>query len=135
MRGLRRQEMNPNKISFGDNVRVLETPETTRLGIARRVGNVYGETTPSVTNVEVIGEVTDDYALNVVFEELAKDLWLAPALLEFVDHAPGSEMWVQGSPTKSVRQADGSWLEMRVKPESPSWFRRLLNRVSGVGRS
>jgi len=118
-------------ITFGDNVRVVQTPETVRLGIAGRVGNVHGETTPSVTAIEAIGDVTDDYALNVFFEELEEGHWLAPALLEFVDHAPGTEMWVQGSPTKSVRQDDGSWAEVPIDLEPPSRLRRLVDRLLG----
>ena len=52
-------------ISLGDNVRVVETPLTTGLGLAGRVGQVYGETTPSVTGVDVVGDVSDDYAVAV----------------------------------------------------------------------
>jgi hypothetical protein len=117
------------RISFGDNVRVLRTSETDRLGIAGRLGNVYGETTPSNTEVEVVGELTRDYALNVYFDDVDQSFWLAPELLEFVDHAPGTEAWLEGSPTKSVRQPDGTWLEVPVNPSSPGWFRRLLHRL------
>ena len=44
-------------VSYGDNVRILRTAETERLGIAEMIGNVYGETTPSDTKVEVIGKL------------------------------------------------------------------------------
>ena len=44
-------------VSYGDNVRILRTAETERLGIAELIGNVYGETTPSDSKVEVIGKL------------------------------------------------------------------------------
>jgi hypothetical protein len=42
------------QISFGDNVRVRATPETTARGLAGAAGQVQGVTTPSVTNVDVV---------------------------------------------------------------------------------
>ena len=65
-------------ISFGDNVRIVNTPETIETGLAGLIGNVAGETTPSVTNVEVIGELKEDYAFNVFFDERQEGFWFAP---------------------------------------------------------
>ena len=115
-------------ISYGDNVRILRTPETERLGLAELVGNVYGDTTPSESRVEVIGQPTSDYAFNVYIDSLDAAYWFAPHMLEFVDHAPGTEVHVHGSPFKSVHQRDGSWKKVPVKPDSRSWFRRLFDR-------
>lgn len=106
-------------ISFGDNVRVRTVAETSRLGLAGMTGQVYGETTPSVTGVEVIGIVQDDYAINVFFKERNEDLWFAPDLLELVNHAPGTEMRVGGAPKKWTRNARGEWMEEEA-PEGPS---------------
>jgi hypothetical protein len=39
---------------FGDNVRIVDCPETQAKGIAGLVGSVFGETTPSVTGVNGI---------------------------------------------------------------------------------
>ena len=75
---------------FGDSVRVVDTPETREHEIAGLVGQVYGETTPSVTGVDVIGRSEVDFALSVSFEGRAETVWLAPHLVEFVDHAPGT---------------------------------------------
>ena len=41
-------------MDFGDNVRVVTTPETSKLNLAGLTGRVDGWTTPSVTGVEVI---------------------------------------------------------------------------------
>jgi hypothetical protein len=116
-------------ISYGDNVRIQRTAETERLGIAEMIGNVYGETNPSESKVTVIGDVTSDYALNIYFEKLDASFWLAPQLLEFVNHAPGTEVFVHGSLFKSVHQRDGSWKQVSLSPERQSWMARLLHKL------
>src|SRR5438128_899357 len=96
-------------ISFGDNVRVASTPLTVSLGLAGLTGQVYGETTPSITGVEVIGGAAADYAINVQLDGRDKSLWFAPELLEFVDHAPGTEIVIGNK--RLVRTASGEWVE------------------------
>ena len=105
-------------IGFGDNVRVIATPVTEELGIAGVTGNVHGETTPSVSGVEVIGNLTDDFALNVQPEQ-GEGLWIVPSLLEFIDHAPGTEIIV--GDIRAVRQENGSWKESRITRKRPWW--------------
>ena len=117
-------------ISYGDNVRILRTTETERLGIADMIGNVYGETTPSDTKVEVIGKLETDYAVNVYFDTLDVSYWLVPQMLEFVGHAPGTEIHVHGSPFRSVRQPDGTWKNIPVGPDRDSARRRVAYRTA-----
>ena len=93
--------------SFGDNVRIRRSPETKAAGIAGRVGQIYGHTTPSVAGVAVIGEHRIDYALNVYIEGRGETHWLVEELLEFVDHGAGTTMKVGDS--VYVRRADGEW--------------------------
>ena len=88
----------PRAISFGDNVRVLSAPATVERGLAGLVGQVYGQTTPSLTKVEVVGETKEDYAVNVYFKEKDEAVWLSEQLLELVDHAPGTEIQLKGVP-------------------------------------
>lgn len=109
--------------AFGDKVRIRHLPETESKGLAGLVGNVYGQTTPSVTGVEVIGELTSDYAINVFFEDRDESFWFAPALVEFVDHAPGMEVTLDGVPKKWVRTETGDWREesTETKPKKPWW--------------
>lgn len=102
-------------ISFGDNVRVRATPLTRELGFAGLAGQVYGEATPSVTGADVIGEVRDDYAINVFFEEREESFWFAPELLELIDHAPGTEVRLKGVPKRWVRTASGEWAESEAE--------------------
>lgn len=106
---------NQSPTSFGDNVRIRTTDLTNGLKLAGLVGRVYGQTTPSVTNVEVIGEVKTDYAVNVYFDELKESFWFAEDLLEFVDHAPGLEMTLNGVPKSWTRTASGEWMERAIE--------------------
>ena len=109
--------------AFGDKVRIRHSPETESKGLAGLVGNVYGQTTPSVTGVEVIGELTSDYAINVFFEDRDESFWFAPALVEFVDHAPGMEVTLDGVAKKWVRTETGDCREesSETKPAKPWW--------------
>jgi hypothetical protein len=96
-------------VSFGDNVRVVESPLTKELGISGLTGQVYGETTPSISGVEVIGDLQSDAAINVYFEELETDYWLSPNLVELIDHAPGTTF--SNGDKEWVRTEDGEWKE------------------------
>ena len=116
---------------FGDNVRIRQNPATEAAGIANLEGNVYGETTPSSTNVDIVGELEADYAINVHIDELNEGFWLDPNAVEFVDHAPGSEIRIDGASTKSVRQPDGSWIEVPVERESKGLLARLRTWLRG----
>lgn len=102
---------NESAISFGDNVSVRSTPLTQKLGLAGLTGQVFGETTPSSTNVEVIGEKREDYAINVFFESRDEGFWFSPELLELVDHAEGTEITLDGVSKKWTRTASGDWAE------------------------
>jgi hypothetical protein len=46
--------------------------------------------------------------------------WFAEDLLEFLDHAPGTEVWVSGAPFKEIRNADGSWRRVPIS-RKPWW--------------
>lgn len=102
-------------VSFGDNVRIRSTSLTVERGLAGLIGQVYGETTPSVTGVKVIGEMHADFAVNVHFPEKGEAYWFAEELVEFLDHAPGTEIRLEGVPKKWTRTAEGEWVEERVE--------------------
>ena len=102
------------QLSFGDNAMILSSKETDDLGLSGKKGQVYGETTPSVTGVEVIGKMEKDYAINLFVEEMEQDFWFAPQLLELIDHAEGTEIIIGNH--RAVRKADGSWDESEVVP-------------------
>jgi hypothetical protein len=107
--------------TFGDHVRVIDTHETQAVSLAGVHGTVSGFTTPSVTGVEVIGRPNDDYAVAVMIEARNDETyWFAEDLLEFLDHAPGTEVWVSGAPFKEIRNADGSWRRAPIS-RKPWW--------------
>jgi hypothetical protein len=101
-----------SNISCGDKVRVLRADPTEQQGLAGLDGIVHGWTTPSVTGVSVIGASSEDLAINVFIEERNEGFWFSPGLLEFVDHAPGTEVALNGVPKKWVRLVSGEWMEI-----------------------
>jgi hypothetical protein len=116
-------------ISFGDNVRVLETPATQAVGVAGLAGQVYGWTTPSVTGVNVIGELKEDYAINVYFEERGEELWFASDQLELLDHAPGTEITLEGVDKKWLRNEAGEWEENPGGTKYKSVWEMITGRI------
>jgi len=111
------------KLSFADNVRVRSTLLTEERGLAGLVGQVYGETKPSVTSIEVIGELQTDYAINVHFKDLDTGYWFASELLEFVDHAPGTEVTLRPERKKWVRAASGEWISQTTESPKKPWLK------------
>jgi hypothetical protein len=98
-------------IQFGDRVRLRHSPETEELGVAGKVGQVYGQTTPSSSGVAVVGNLAEDYAIYVDFDDDERTLWFAEELVEFVDHNAASTMTI--GPTTVVRTESGDWVERK----------------------
>ena len=69
-----------------------------------------GVTTPSVIEVEVIGEIEGDRALNVSFgDQGVPDAWFSTRLVDLVSHAEGTIAKIGERVLR--READGSWSE------------------------
>jgi hypothetical protein len=96
-------------ITFGDNVRIKTTPVTQQLELAGLIGQIYGETKPSISGAVVTGPCTDDYALNIVIKDRPDSIWLAPEFVELFDHAPGTEISIGNK--RFVRSESGEWIE------------------------
>ena len=123
----------PVSVEFGDKVRVKIAPAAEAVGIAGRLGVVRGITTPSVMGIAVVGELTSDYAINVFFDDSGQEFWLAPELVEAVNHAPGTTAAIKGMPTTFTRNAAGEWTSKpRVLPPSEwaAWIRGLLRSLA-----
>jgi hypothetical protein len=110
-------------IDMFDRVRIRKTDLTRKANLSDLVGVVYGVTTPSVTLgmedssvKDIIGELKEDVAYNVYFEETHQGIWFSPQLVEFVDHNPGCEMFLGGK--TMVRQESGEWMEKETKEPS-----------------
>ncbi len=87
-------------------MRVRWNALTESLGLAGRIGRVYGETAPSVTGVDVIGPLTRDMAFDVFFEDDRTNFWISGAYLECVERGAGTEVVVAG--TTRLRPEDGA---------------------------
>jgi len=113
----------PGPPSFGDSVRIRSSVETDSRSLAGLTGQVYGQTTPSVSGVEVIGELASDYAINVFFAERNESFWFAQTLVEFVDHAPVTNITLDGVAKKWIRTETGEWQEefIETKRAKPWW--------------
>ena len=116
-------------ISFGDNVRVRDTSATRAAGVSGLVGQVHGFTTPSVTGIDVIGDLKEDYAIGVYFEEVGKALFFVPDLLEFIDHSAGTDVKIDG--TEWIRTEDGDWEEFPSGTKHKDVLSRILEKITG----
>jgi hypothetical protein len=136
------------QIGFGDQVRIVESPETAAAGVAGLTGPVWGFSVPSSSGVEVIGERGEDFAYNVAIEERDDAVWLAPHLVEIVEGVPrGSVSLSRGKRTVRFRGArialhprirladDDEWLPLESRRERlAGWLRGGLDRMSRRGR-
>jgi hypothetical protein len=119
------------EITFGNRVRIRTTPQATAAGLAGELGEVRGETTPSVTGVDVIGSTESDRALHVHVDHLDRGAWFSVDMLEFIDHGPGTVITLDGVGTQWKREPTGEWVESkRVLPprEWWPWLRRFVKR-------
>jgi len=113
---------------MGDRVRIRRTPETDRLGVAERVGIVFGQSIPSASGVgPVVGDLLNDYARNVYFDEDSENLWYSDDLVDFADFPPGTELQVQDE--RYVRTIIGDWA-LLAPAEIPIQERRPIDEPS-----
>jgi len=89
------------EISFGDTVKVLSKEQTEEAGLAGKIGEVLGETSPSSTGVTYFGDAKDDYVINVEFLDINEEYWFTPDLLELVSADSDKEFATQ---SKTVEQ-------------------------------
>jgi hypothetical protein len=97
-----------DEITFGDRVRVRSTSATDAAGVAGRAGQCYGFSTPSLTKINVVGDLQGDLAYNVAFDD-GDDAWFDPRDLELLDHGGGTEITVGDK--RLVRDESGEWRE------------------------
>ena len=100
-------------INPGSTVRILDSSATHKAGLVDLTGVVTGWTTPSIIDVEIIGELTGDVAINVTFVERKEDFWFSPDLLliEYVDASLGPATRIDLGCKKWTRTEDGGWKE------------------------
>ena len=111
-------------VSICDNVKIATTPETIDLNVNGLIGQVYGITTPSSTQIDYVGYTDEDRAINVWFEDKKEAIWFAPNLVEFVDFSASTEIQIGNN--KSVRKPDGTWSNPEPKTGFVSFMMGLF---------
>lgn len=102
--------------SFGSKVKIKESPLTKEKGLAGKIGDVYGQTTPSMMDIEIIGTPKEDFAINVYFEDLKASYWFDAELLEIINDGKGAVINLDGVNKKWTKGQDGQWIEEDTTP-------------------
>ncbi len=97
-------------VSYGDNVKILNSDQTDELGLSGKIGEVLGETSPSSTGVSFLGDAKDDYVINVAFEEPNAEYWFTPDLLELINQK--KETGVKINPSQSIDESKKKWWQV-----------------------
>ena len=104
--------------SFGNKVKIKDSPLTVEKGLAGKVGEVYGQTTPSMMDFEIIGTPKEDIAINVYFDDLKTSYWFDSDLLETIDDGQGAVITLDGVDKKWTKGQKGQWIVEDNKPTS-----------------
>ena len=97
--------------SFGNKVKIKDSPQTREKGLAGKTGDVYGHTTPSMMDFEIVGTPKDDFAVNVYFDDLKTSFWFDADLLETIDDGQSSVITLDGVNKKWTKGQNGQWIE------------------------
>lgn len=124
--------MKAEAIEIFDRVRIRSTPLTQEKGLADLIGTVYGMTKPSVTqereNIgDIIGELKEDLAYAVNFDEDDEPLWFSSDLIIFVDHNPGTVATIGDQ--EMIKLDSGEWQQVDGKKTG---FLNVLRRFLGL---
>ena len=93
--------------TFGNKVKVKSSPLTEEKGLAGKVGEVYGQTTPSIMELEIIGKPKEDFAVNVHFDDLGQSFWFDEELLETIDDGEDATITLDGVDKKWTKGTNG----------------------------
>jgi hypothetical protein len=107
--------------SFGSKVKIKDSPFTVEKGLAGKVGEVYGQTTPSMMDFEIIGTPKEDLAINVYFDDLKTSYWFYSDLLETIDDGQGAVITLDGLDKKWTKGQNGQWIEENTKAVKKWW--------------
>lgn len=102
--------------SFGNKVRIKESLETKEKKLSGKIGVVYGQTTPSLMEYEIIGRSKEDFAINVYFDDLKTSFWFDPNLLETIDDGQGAVITIDSFNNKWTKGQNGQWIEEEITP-------------------
>ena len=115
-------------IEFGDYVKFVDNEKTRAAGVALKEGVCVGFTTPSVSNIEIIGDIEIDYAICVELKDNSEIIWATQNLLEFIGYGEGQVMEIGN--IRVTRRSDGNWKEeiIDASKENSNWIKRLFKK-------
>jgi hypothetical protein len=102
--------------SFGNKVRIKATLATREKGLAGKIGEVRGQTTPSMKDFEIVGTPKEDFAVHVYFDDLEMGYWFDSDLLETIDDGAGTVITLDGVNKKWTKANSGEWIEKDTTP-------------------
>ena len=102
--------------TFGNKVKIKSSTETEKKGLAGKIGEIHGETTPSIMEFDIIGAPKEDYAVNVHFDDLNESFWFDVDLIEHLDDGQGAVITLDGIDKKWTKGESGEWIEEDTAP-------------------
>jgi hypothetical protein len=116
--------------TFGNKVKVKYSLATIEKGLAGKTGEIYGETIPSLLNLEFVGSPKEDYAVNVYFDDLQDSFWFDVDLIEVLDEGQGAEITLNGIDKKWIKVENGKWME--IDTSSPTHQPEIKSAINDV---
>jgi hypothetical protein len=110
--------------TFGSRVKIKSSSATVEKGLADKIGKVYGQTTPSMMDFEIIGNPKRDFAVNVFFDDLDAAYWFDEELLETIDNGQSATITLDGIDKKWTKNENGEWVEEDAKTTQPTTERK-----------
>lgn len=65
---------------------------------------------------EIVGNLKEDFAINVYFDDLNDSFWFAEELIEHLDNGQGTEITLDGIDKKWTKGENGEWIEEDTSP-------------------
>jgi len=115
-------------LEFGDKVKFIDNDATRNAGVAEKEGTCMGFTTPSITQIQHLGETEIDFAISIEIEETKELIWTTQDLVKFISHGEGQIFEIGNK--RVTRRADGSWKEEIIDPtkEKFSWLKIIFGK-------
>ena len=67
------------------------------------MGEIYGQTTPSMRDFEIIGTPKEDLAINVYIDVFKTSYWFDSELLETIDDGQGAAITLDGDKKENTQ--------------------------------
>ena len=65
---------------------------------------------------EIFGNLKEDFAINLQFEDLNESFWFTEELIEHLHNGEGTEITLDGIDKKWTKGENGEWIEQDTNP-------------------